>query len=76
MSEVARKYSAKGARVVADVVLARAPNVETPATPSTHALPDGMIRTAFVDAKPTPDSCTAQVSVNVQLSACTKGPPS
>jgi hypothetical protein len=61
MSEVAKKYAAKGARVAADVVLARAPKVEMPATPSTHALPDAMIRTTFVDAKPTPDSCTAQV---------------
>jgi hypothetical protein len=69
MSEVARKYRAKGATAAAEVVLASAPNVETVATPSTHALPDGMIRTAFVFASPTPTSCTAHVSVNVQLVA-------
>jgi hypothetical protein len=69
MSEVANGYRAKGAIAAADVVLASPPNVETPATPSTHALPNGMIRTALVLASETPESCTAHVSVNVQLVA-------
>jgi hypothetical protein len=33
---------------------------------SPHASLDAMILTALVDAKPTPDSCSAQLDVSVQ----------
>jgi hypothetical protein len=41
-----------------------------------HASLDATIRTAFVDAKPTPESCNAQLDVSVHDVACVSGPES
>jgi hypothetical protein len=48
--------------------------VLTPAAPLPHASLDAKIRTTFVDANPTPVSCSEQASDNVHEVAPVSGP--
>jgi hypothetical protein len=58
----------------ADVVAAKPTKVLTPSIASPHALSDAMMRTTFVEASPTPESCSVHASVSVQSVAPVDGP--
>jgi hypothetical protein len=57
-----------------DVVAASPTNVPTPVELLPHASIDAKIRTTFVDASPTPASCSEQASDSVHAVAPTSGP--
>jgi hypothetical protein len=58
------------------VVTARPANVLTAAAALLQELADSRIRTAFVDARPTPDNWMAHASVNVHPVSFVNGPKS